>query len=192
MTAPTEVKRSSKGEVAREWWLRVCAPDRGDPASRARLKRCRSFVDVLTIPAAVSLARRLGATQEPRDERRLETALGLARVLAHVTVNTQISAIRAAGWTEFPGEQAEADAKVKPRLSEARFRRLLQTGGGEEQVLAFTRLIRMMDGKVRIAELARDYLDWHCDSTRQRWAFEYYAAGVAAPPSIQTTIEDEA
>jgi len=45
---------------------------------------------------------------------------------------------------------------------------------------------------VRIVDLARDYLDWHWESTRQRWAFEYFAAGVAAPASIQTTVEDEA
>lgn len=146
------------------------------------------------VPAAVGLARRLGAIREPLDERRLERALGLARVLAHVTSDTTVTAMRAAGWGSFPGERREADvdAAARPRLSEARFRRLLQADGGEEQVLMFTRLVHLVGGEVNVAALARDYLTWHRDSTRYRWAFEYYAAGAAAPASVQPTIGDEA
>jgi CRISPR system Cascade subunit CasB len=141
----------------------------------------------------VGLARRLGAIREPLDERRLEDALGLARVLAHVTSDTTITAMRSAGWGSFPGERREVDADpaARPRLSEVRFRRLLQADGGEEQVVMFTRLIRLIGGEVNVAALARDYLAWHWDSTRHRWAFEYYAAGVAAPASLQPTMGDE-
>jgi CRISPR type I-E-associated protein CasB/Cse2 len=146
-------------------------------------------METLSIPAAVGLARRLGAIREPLDERRLGDALGLARVLAHVTTDTGVTAMRAAGWGSFPGERREADADPaqRPRLSEVRFRRLLQTGSGEEQVFMFTRLIRLIGGEVNVAALARDYLAWYWDSTRHRWAFEYYAAAVAAPAFVQPT-----
>lgn len=193
MSPPTDGAKVSRGEIAREWWSYTCHPQRGDSSGRARLKRCRSATEALAIPAAVGLARRLGAIREPLDERHLECAMGLARVLAHVTADTGVTAMRAAGWSSFPGERKEADADpaARPRLSEVRFRRLLQTGSGEEQVFMFTRLLRLIGGEVNIAALARDYLAWHWDSTRHRWAFEYYAAGAAAPASLQSTTGDE-
>lgn len=194
MTSPTDDVKVSRGDVAREWWSRICDPQRGDPAARARLRRCRSATEALAVPAAVMLTHRLGAIREPLDERRLEGALGLARVLAHVASDTTVTAMRAAGWGSFPGERREADADptARPRLSEVRFRRLMQTGGGEEQVVMFTRLVRLIGGEVNIVSLARDYLAWHWDGTRHRWAFEYYAAGSAAPASLQSTTGDEA
>lgn len=194
MSSPTDGAKAFQGDTARDWWSYTCDPQRGDSAGRARLKRCRSATEALTVPAAVGLARRLGAIREPLDEWGLERALGLARVLAHVTSDTTVTAMRAAGWGSFPGERREADSDptARPRLSEVRFRRLLQTEGGEEQVLMFIRLVHLIGGVVNVAALARDYLTWHWDSTRHRWAFEYYAAGAAAPASLQPTTRDEA
>lgn len=193
MSPPTNGANVSRGDIARDWWSYTCHPQRGDSAARARLRRCRSATEALAVPAAVGLARRLGAIREPLDERRLEGALGLARVLAHVTTDTTVTAMRAAGWGSFPGDRRESDAEpaARPRLSEVRFRRLLLTGSGEEQVFMFARLVRLIGGEVNVASLARDYLAWHWDSTRHRWAFEYYAAGSATPASLQSTTGDE-
>jgi len=193
MSSPNSGAGVPQGDTARKWWVSICDPQQGDAAGRARLKRCRSATEALTIPAALGLARRLGAIREPLDRRRLEGVLGLARVLAHVTSDSAVTAMRAAGWGSFPGERREADADTgaRPRLSEVRFRRLLQTEGGEEQVVMFTRLVRLIGGEVNIAALARDYLTWDWDTTRHRWAFEYYAAGAAAPASLQPTTGDE-
>lgn len=193
MTETTGTRRVSRGEIARDWWSRVCDPASGEPGARARLRRARSSTEALAVPAAVLLARQLGAIRDPLDERRLESALGLARVLAHVTANTAVSPMRAAGWPSFPGDRraGEADPGARPRLSEVGFRRLLQTGSGEEQVSMFVRLVRLLGGEVNVAALSRDYLDWYRDGTRQRWAFEYYAAGEAAPASLQTTTGDQ-
>ena len=191
MTAP--VAKDYPGTMASGWWKRYCAPDTGDPATRARLKRCGSFTEALGVPAAILLARQLGALKDVGD-RRLESALGLARVLANISADDIRPPMRAAGWPSFPGDKREADVdgSQRPRLSELRFRRLLQTGGGEEQVTAFVRLIRLLGGQVNVAALARDYLNWDRDTTKHRWAFDYYAASTAAPATVLSTMETEA
>jgi CRISPR system Cascade subunit CasB len=172
------------GSLAASWWRRYCDPTDGDSAVRARLRRCHSSVEAATMPEALHLVRMLvpvGA-KAPGDARKVDTALGLARVLAHVTQDSDTPPMRAAGWRSFPNE-TRGDTAVgaeRPRLSEIRFRRLLLTGRGEEQVAAFTRLVRLLDGSVNVAALAEDFWYWN-ERTKKRWAFDYYAAAVAAP-----------
>jgi CRISPR type I-E-associated protein CasB/Cse2 len=95
--------------------------------------------------------------------------------------------MRAAGWKSFPGDKKESEAgDDRPVLSEARFRRLLETGEGEEKLLAFVRLVTLLDGTVNVTQLASDFMSWnhpeYGERVRERWAFEYLAAGSAAPP----------
>ncbi len=175
------------------WWKRYCHPTHGDPGIRARLRRCRSSTDTLSIAAAVGLARQLTWSRMPDAENdwRLIAALNLARVLAHVTdPDVTRRPMRAAGWQSFPGDRRESDAgDDRPRLSEARFRRLLQTERGEEQVTAFVRLVKLLDGRVNVSALADDFLHWN-EQTKRRWAFEYYAAGLAAFTGTATSSEE--
>jgi len=146
----------------------------------------------------VSLARRLGAVSKgtPENDRRLTTALDLARVLAHATSHTAERPMRSAGWPSFPGDSPKESGENRPRLAEVRFRRLLETGSGEEQVSAFVRLIALLDGEVNISQLAEDFMSWshpyRGDRVRQRWAFDYYAAGIAAPAHSSTDEDDDA
>jgi CRISPR system Cascade subunit CasB len=160
---------------------------------RARLRRARSTLDVLHVTLAVVLARQLGAA--PKASRasdwHVRAALDLARVLAHVKAHEGRHPMRAAGWKRFPGDKKESDAgEDRPVLSGARFRRLLETGDDEEKVLAFTRLVALLGGTVNVEQLAGDFLLWnhpeHGDRVRERWAFEYLAAGDAAPPAPPT------
>lgn len=89
--------------------------------------------------------------------------------------------MRSAGWRRFPGEAKESDAGADaPKLSELRFRRLLQTERGEEQVTAFVRLVQLLGGKIDVARLADDFVFWN-DRVKREWAFDYYAAGIAMP-----------
>lgn len=174
---------------ALEWWSRLRDPRRGDAGALARLRRSRSTLDVLQVREAVVLARRLGAV--PRDggapDWKLRAALDLARVLAHVREHDPLyHPMRAAGWKRFAGTRRESDAgEDRPRMAEARFRRLLQTGDGEEKVVAFARLVALLSGRVKVDDMARDFMLWnHPDAgerTRERWAFLYYAAADAAP-----------
>ncbi len=118
--------------------------------------------------------------------------LDLTRVLAHVREDDRsMRPMQAAGWKEFPGERKESDVDVskRPRLSQVRFRRLLTTSGGEDLVRAFIRLVALLDGKVNVEALGRDFRDWNHvsrgDAVRQRWAFDYYAASSANPAASQ-------
>lgn len=185
--SPADRARPGPGVHALEWWSKLAHPTKGDPGTFARLRRARSPAEALCVRAAVSLARRLGGGRRDAPDWRVRASVDLARVLARIkTHDPQKHPMQAAGWKRFAGERRESDAgEDRPVLSEARFKRLLQTGEGEEKVVAFTRLIALLDGVVRVDVLAADFLSWNHpewgDRVRERWAFLYYAAGDAAP-----------
>lgn len=172
---------------AREWWKAVCDPRTGDPGGRAQLRRCRGTNDVVAIPAGIRLPRMLG--DMPREsgpvEPRFGRSLDLARVLAHVTEDTLVHPMREVGWPAFPGTRREGDMERGPKLSEARFRRLLQSENGEDLVAQFTRLIALTGGKASVVALSDAFRWWdHPDGrTKQRWAIEYFNAGAAMRPA---------
>lgn len=188
----------SRGARALAWWSTHCDPQRADPVTRAKLRRARSRLDALQVAAAADLARRLGAAPRERyaADWLVHGGLDLARVLAHVEVHdASRHPMEAAGWRRFPGTRRESDGgDDRPLLSEARFRRLLQTGDGEEKVSAFIRLVALLGGKVNVERLASDFLFWnhpdHGDRVRERWAFHYLAAGSAAPSIPSPDDED--
>lgn len=203
-TTPVEpvVARPDRGRHALDWWRRLSDPRSGDPGTLARLRRSRSTLEAMQVPDAIELARRQGAI--PREGQapdwKVRAALDLARVLAHVRQHEPTDhPMRAAGWRRFPGARRESDAgEDRPVLSEARFRRLLLTGDGEEKVSAFTRLIALLGGTIKVDDLAHDFVRWNHpelgDRVRERWAFLYYAAGSAAPPlpaETDTPTEDD-
>lgn len=189
--------------IAHEWWQRLNDPRHGDTGTLARLRRSRSTLEAMQVPDALELARRLGAIRRDGEmpDWKLRAVLDLARVLAHVRQHDPARhPMRAAGWKRFAGSRREGDAgDDRPLLSEARFRRLLLTGEGEEKVSAFIRLIALLDGEAKVDDLARDFLLWnhpeHGDRIRENWAFIYYAAGTAAPALPEdpdTPTEDDA
>lgn len=204
--ATTSPGTISTGARAREWWTDHFAPAGGegprtpDSAARARLRRAGSAADAAAISAAVDLARRLGtlAREARGSDWRAEAALNLARVLAHVREDDHARRpMQAAGWQTFPGNRRESEAgDQRPVLSEARFRRLLQTGTREEQVSAFARLVTLLGGSVNVAELATDFMRWSDDSQRDRvrtrWAFDYFHAWGSAPSIPLNATEDDA
>lgn len=173
---------SDVGRRALAWWTAHCGPEAGDASTRARLRRARSGLDVLAVPAGVMLARQLGASRSPD---RAAKALDLAHVLAHVRRDSDRAPMQAAGWQRFPFDATtELPPDQRPRLSEARFRHLIRAEHADgELATAFIRLIALLDGEASVASLATAF--WHWDAQdqriRRRWAFEYYAAGAAAP-----------
>lgn len=199
MTQQAEPRRSSRGQTAYEWWRDNCKqpstdedgpPRKYDPAIRAKLRRCHSNTEAASIRAVVVLAERLQALRkDPRPfDPAIDAALGLARVLAYVVQDIPEAPMRAAGWKRFPGADAKSqEDDVQPVLSETRFRRLLGVESGEEQVTAFIRLVKLLGGRVNVAQLSRDFLHWNNAETRKRWAFDYYHASFAAPTSNDTT-----
>src|SRR5690606_24187699 len=136
--APAAPEEARAEHPALAWWRRLSHPERGDPGALARLRRSRSTLEALQVPQALELARRVGRLRGGGEapDLRLRAALDLARVLAHVREHEPRShPMRAAGWKRPAGMRRESDAgEDRPRLAEARFRRLLQTGDGEEKV----------------------------------------------------------
>ncbi len=169
---------SDEGQIARKWWRALSDTKYGDRAAMARLRRCETPVDALTVAPALALSRALQRNQP--DTSSFQDALGLAILLAHVKEDDTQHLMRAAGWKTFPGEKKETEAGADhPLLSELRFRRLIQTAS-DEKLTAFKRLVRIMSGKVDVVDLAESYLFWG-DKRRERWAFDYFAAGSAQP-----------
>ncbi len=186
MEQPTDNATRKQRTAVERWWDQYCGPKAADRGVRARLRRCRSTREAISVQAAATLGVRLGAI---RDELTAEgeRALDLARVLAHVTEDDARRPMQAAGWKVFPGERAESEfsSEERPRLSSVRFQRLLTVEEGEELVRAFIRLVRLLDGKVGVRQLAYDFRYWghpeYGERIRRRWAFDYYAAASAAP-----------
>ncbi len=191
LVATPQVADSSAPESAvRRWWRVYCGPEAYDRGTRARLKRCRSTREALYEKAAIALPRWTNAILPGAKALTPEAIrmLDLTRVLVHVREDDRsLRPMQAAGWKEFPGDRKEADieASKRPKLSQVRFRRLLTTDGGEDLVRAFIRLIALLDGKVNVEALGRDFRDWghpsRGEAVRQRWAFDYYAASSANP-----------
>jgi CRISPR system Cascade subunit CasB len=67
-------------------------------------------------------------------------------------------------------------AAMKP----LRFRRLIEADVLDERLIALRRAVQLADRRLNVRELAAACLDWS-EARRQRWIFEYYAAGFAAP-----------
>jgi CRISPR system Cascade subunit CasB len=192
MTPSSPSRQVSIGAHAFTWWRQHCSPEKGDPGVRARLRRCRSPLEAALIPESIGLARRLGALGPGAhaDDAAVSRALDLTRVLAHVKKNVSIAPMRAAGWKWFPADRKESDAgNDRPRLAESRFHRLLQAEDGEERVAAFTRLIALLGAETDIGRIAEDFWHWN-DRTRQRWAFEYFAAAAVISNEGTTTLEE--
>lgn len=179
--------KKTPAHIALGWWAPLADRESGDRATMARLRRCQGTLEAMTIPATLTLARRLKPWRVP-----LEEAAGLARLLAHVRENDKTPLMRAAGWKTFPGDRKETEAgEDRPLLSGGRFRRLLQTTP-EERADAFVRLVQFLGGTASVYDLAESYLDWRQEASRerrrQRWAYQYFATsapGTDAPDTPQ-------
>ena len=169
--------------AARGWWrdLQPTETQKGDRAALARLRRSASPRDAMVEPATLALFRRLGLNSP----RKLPKAAVIAMTLAHVREDEapgeekkRRHPIRRVGR---PTMENEDDAIMKP----IRFRRLLACRDDDDQALdelarEMRRFVALAGKKLDVGELAASLFFWN-DRTRARWAFEYFAAGQAAP-----------
>jgi CRISPR system Cascade subunit CasB len=126
-------------------------------------------------PAALALFRDLGR-RRPAD---LPIVALCAAVLAGVRENQSEHPARSLGP---PSMDATERAAMKP----LRFRRLIEAETLDERLTALRRAVQLADCRLNVRELAAACLDWSA-ARRQRWIFEYYAAGFAAPATGSTT-----
>lgn len=156
--------------VAAVWWRKMTSDaqkDRGTRGPRraalAELRRARDTHDVLQLPAALDLIQKLGISSPGREA---ERAAMLAGILASVREDDSSRPVaRMIG-------RATLDDAASAKLSEARFRRLLQT---EEDGLmdAMRRLVQQAGGRANVYDLAYAVLHWG-DRVKKRWIFDYY------------------
>lgn len=164
------------GPVARRWWRSLQTETRdgstkpGDRAALARLRRA-SPLEAAMEEATLRLFRELGY----RDSGRLARVATLAAVLAHIRADDEKTPLaRAVGRPNIADREGAA---LKP----LRFERLMQAQGEEEILRGFRRAVALLKGRANVADLARLVLDFDREETRRDFAFDYFAAGVAAP-----------
>lgn len=174
-----------QADIAHAWWRALQPLDieggrklPGDRATLARLRRCSSPHEAVAEPATGKLFRNLGF------DRRHETKFGrvgaLAAVLAHVRAEpTPLKKVGIA--IAAPPGGAPAEAIVKP----ARFKHLVSARGDEEIMIAFRRVVALLDRTADVRNLSHLILSWTDDEAgdraRTRFAFDYHGAGYAAP-----------
>lgn len=146
------------------WWANL----QERPGDRAVLRRSSNPVEVVFCPAFHRLLGDIRSAGYPLGP---EAAAGMAVVgglAAHVReVSTEGSLARQMGAPRATGAGA--------RVSGLRFRRLLAVPTRDDLFPALVRVIRLLDGRVDLLDLARSSF-WWGDRTRKRWAYEYYEA----------------
>ncbi len=178
MTTPDTRERA---KLARTWWnslrpietANVKLP--GNRAALARLRRCSSPLEAAAEPETAALFRKLEG--HPNDIGRIAT---LASVLAHVRDEPKQSPRIARAIGPPQGGEPE-EAVIKP----VRFKTLMAARTDEEVLIAFRRVVALLDRKANVTNLAELILGWtddeHGDRVRTRFAFDYHGAGFAAP-----------
>jgi len=179
---------SETQEQARRWWqdlqdYKDGKPNpRADRASRARLRRADRQTAVAE-EAVMALYRRLvGEAAHGFSPLELNRAVRLALVLVHVRQDeiadehgNRKSFARQLGRTGFD------DPPETARLHPLRFQRLLAARSDEEIIQEFRRAVDLAGNTANVGDLARLLIYWESEKTRIRFAFDYYAAGIATP-----------
>lgn len=168
--------REQASDAAR-WW-RGLQPNRPDGtrnlgADRAALARLRraDLQAAMSDPATFALFQALGC----RKPEQLPDVALCAAVLAGVREDRPGEP--PARTLGPPGFDSVEQALMKP----LRFRRLIEAETQEDRLILLRRAVQLApDRRLNLRELAAACLDWSKDR-RQRWIFEYYAAGRAAP-----------
>lgn len=190
----------SCAEAAREWWLGM-QPSRADGrtnpgadrAGLSQLRRAAGVADMLGHGAVLDLYRRCGFRRQ-HAECYLPWVAAVALVLAYV----RKSEPGARQFAAAVGRRKFEDEASAP-MSGLRFRRLLAAREPDDVVRQLRRALALQrraaekavagdDGSRRgidVGQLAADILAWPDPDAgarvRTRWAFDYHAAGVAAP-----------
>lgn len=163
----TNLEQQSGPAIAFQWWSELTAERSGRRrAALARMRRAVTPLEVMFEPEALGLIQRL-----PRNpDRRVAV---LAGILACVSADDSRPVARAIGRASLDDDQSPAI------MSEARFRRILQTPA-DGLMDAMRRLVAMTKGQVNVRGLSAAVLYWG-ESIKRDWMFQYYNVSFAAP-----------
>ena len=159
------------GKALAELWLGL----KDDPGTRAQLRRCDDVVEVMMTPLFNRFCHRVKGMfeGEPRGwEARLASVVGLLSHLKHDHASTVLNAnkgLENSFAAMFVIPMTEGD---RPRVSELRFRRLLQRDA-DDLYPSMIRLLRMLDGGANLYGLAESVFYWG-DRVKKEWSFAYF------------------
>ena len=168
------------GMVCAAWWRQTFADDDGAArAARARLRRCATPAEALTIESVHDLNAQLRAAEYRPGADRLAL---VAIMLAYVSEEGNHRLAEAFGRRRL---------KDSPRLlSELRFQALVRITEQRELVAPLRRAMAVVRGTpLRVAELAADLYFWN-ERTRIAWCFQYYDSSNAAPEQGEFHLEE--
>lgn len=157
----TETQENATARIILGWWSQALE-DRTSGSARALAARLRraSPIEALCEARVHDLAHALHLHDGARLAR---LACALAQVRSHVPQTL----MRRVGGAE-------------PALSPLRFQRLMRASD-EELPNALRRVIIAADRSCNVAALGEDLLHWN-ETTRSRWAFQYF--GAETPPRL--------
>ncbi|MCZ0942326.1 MAG: type I-E CRISPR-associated protein Cse2/CasB [Gammaproteobacteria bacterium] len=162
----TNREKHSGPAIAFQWWSELTAERAGRRrAALARMRRAATPIEVMFEPEALGLIQRL-----PRNPDRVAA---LAGILACVRSDDSRLVARAVGRDSLDNDQPPAI------MSEARFRRILQTSP-DGLMDAMRRLVAMTKGQVNVRDLSAAVLYWG-ERVKRDWMFQYYNVSLAAP-----------
>ena len=166
----------SIGGIVVAWYESSVGGDDGAArAARARLRRCESPADALTIDATHELDEHLGKIGERRADRLALLATTFAR----------LRGVRGRTLAALFGEKPGGDG---PRLlSELRFQSLIRARSHRELIVPLRRSLAVLGSEPACDgyALAED-LYWWGEEVRNRWCFQYFGAGFAAENQGET------
>jgi CRISPR system Cascade subunit CasB len=146
------------GELLLEWWRQLS----DDTGGRAALRRAPDLTAVVLQPAFQRLHRRLLAAGWPAGPAAGDRLAAAAGLLAH---------LREASDHALPQAMSQRESD-KPRVSELRFRRLLESPDVDTLFAALRRTLPLVQHRCDPLALASDVVNWG-DAVRKRWAYAY-------------------
>lgn len=150
-----------------DWWRSVNSDKASGSAraDRAVLRRAGSVQDVIFTPAYhrvhAALEQAHGGRWSAAEEDRIAAIVGLS---AHVKRLNELS---------LPAAMSERPKDIdRNRVSELRFRRLLDSADIDTLFVGLRRTLPLIDHAVRLESLAKDVFYWG-DIVKKRWAYGY-------------------
>lgn len=163
---------SDIGNALVSFWKQL----QSDNGARAELRRCKDVTEVMLLPVYHRFCQKIKnhMVQEKNWESRMAGIVGL---MAHLNKNDESLVLAPGRGKEksyaalfvVPMTKAKGD---RPRVSELRFRRLLQRDSNDLYP-ALIRVLRMVEGKANLYGLAESVYYWG-DSVKKDWAFSYF------------------
>ncbi len=146
------------GKALRHWWDSLD----DDREARAQLRRAHDLTAVVLTPAFqrfrhLMIAR--GLSEQMNDDRWDRLGV-IAGVLSH---------LKQASDCRLPAAMRGED---KPKVSELRFRRLLESATLDDLFVGLRRTVPLIDATADPNQLANDIWFWS-DRVRKQWAYEY-------------------